>query len=257
MKSFFGKYNIWRIIRTLGVAVIVVILYFAVKRKENTTLDNVFIEINTIDKDKLINKKDILKYLKKTLNNDLESTKIKAVDIAKIESLLDKSRYIQDADVYIDKKNNLHISCTLRSPVVRVKRKHKKDFYLDYQGNPVPVSKRTAVRVPVISSAGDFFNLSKIHKENTMENKILTLSKKIYDDPFLYALIEQIYVDKNEEIILIPKLGKQKIEFGKIENIDRKLNKLKVFYKEGMSRKGWTKYSKLSLKWDNQIVGTF
>ena len=257
MSNFYRKYNIWRILRTLGVAGIVVVLYFSIQKKEHTQSHKIYVEIHTNDKDKLIKKSDILNYLKKTLNKDLESEKTEKIDIAKIEKLLDNSKYIENADVYFDKKSHLHINCYLRSPIVRINRKGKKDFYLDYKGNPIPVSKRAAIRVPVISGEVDFFNIAKIHEKNTLSGDVLALSRKIYDDPFLYALIEQIYINKNKEVILIPKLGKQKIEFGAIENIDNKLNKLKIFYKEGMSKKGWTKYSKLSLKWDGQIVGTF
>jgi cell division protein FtsQ len=44
--------------------------------------------------------------------------------------------------------------------------------------------------------------------------------------------------------------------FGTGDDIEIKFEKLMLFYKEGLSRVGWDKYSTINLKYKNQIVCT-
>ena len=67
-------------------------------------------------------------------------------------------------------------------------------------------------------------------------------------------MIEQIYVNQYEEFTLIPKVGRQKIIFGKYEDVEDKFNRLELFYAEGMSREGWQKYKTINLKYRRQVV---
>jgi cell division protein FtsQ len=257
MKNFLEKYDLLRIIRVLGAAGLIVVLYFSIQFKANSNLKKISITIETQYKEKLIDKSDVLRFLNKSLNKDLEIAKIEKVDISKIEKLLDNSNYIKNADVYLDSKNQLHIHCELRDPIVRINRTNKKDYYLDIEGNPIPVSQRATIRVPLITGATNRINLKNKSKKNSEYRKILKLSKKIHEDPFLNALIEQIDIDEDNSLTLIPKLGKQQIEFGDLTNIDNKLTKIKAFYKNEMKQSGWNKFKKLSVKWDGQIVGSF
>ena len=84
--------------------------------------------------------------------------------------------------------------------------------------------------------------------------KMFELTEYIRGDEFLSPMIEQIYVSQNEEFILIPKVGRQKIIFGKYIDIEDKFNRLKLFYQEGMSREGWQKYKTINLKYRKQVV---
>ncbi len=251
-----GKPNILRIIRVLGVAGIMVMLYFSIQMKANSNIKNINIVLESKTKRKLVEKEDILKYLNKALDKDLEIEKIDKVEISEIEYLMDKSKYIKNSEVYLDSKNNLHIYCVLRDPIVRISRRNGKDFYLDSDGNPIPISRRAAIRVPIITGNIKVGELSEIKKKGNTFHEILELSKKIYSDQFLNALIEQIYIDNNNRLTMIPKLGRQKIEFGSLNKIDNKLARLKTFYKAGMPSSGWANVEKLNLDLTDQVVIT-
>jgi cell division protein FtsQ len=82
------------------------------------------------------------------------------------------------------------------------------------------------------------------------------MSLYIQNDPFLMAMIDQVDITASNKFELIPKLGDQVILFGDATNIDKKFNKLKLFYKNVISVKGWKKYSKINLQFDNQIVAS-
>lgn len=82
----------------------------------------------------------------------------------------------------------------------------------------------------------------------------LKLVNYIRSDVFWNAQIEQIAIATNGTFTLIPKLGDHKIEFGRIENMEDKFGKMKIFYKEGLSHTGWEKYASFKLDYKGQIV---
>jgi cell division protein FtsQ len=82
----------------------------------------------------------------------------------------------------------------------------------------------------------------------------LDLINTISEDEFWSAQITQIDVNENKEVSMIPLMGKNTIEFGKPENINAKFDKLFVFYKQILPQKIWSDFSKVSVKYEGQIV---
>ena len=76
----------------------------------------------------------------------------------------------------------------------------------------------------------------------------------ISNDPFFKAQIEQIYVDPDGEIELIPAVGSHVILFGRADDLDDKFSKLYAFYKYGLNKIGWNKYDIINIKYKNQVV---
>jgi cell division protein FtsQ len=92
--------------------------------------------------------------------------------------------------------------------------------------------------------------------DSALLDNIKAMSLYIQNDAFLMAMIDQINITSSNKFELIPKLGDQIILFGDATNIDKKFDKLKLFYKNVVSVKGWKKYSKINLEFDNQIVAS-
>ena len=53
---------------------------------------------------------------------------------------------------------------------------------------------------------------------------------------------------------LVPRVGNHIIALGPPTKLEEKLTRMKEFYTEGLNKVGWNKYSRISLKYDNQIV---
>ena len=56
---------------------------------------------------------------------------------------------------------------------------------------------------------------------------------------------------------MIPQVGNHEIVFGAAnsnKDVVAKLNKLKIFYQEGLPFEGWNKYNQINLKYKNQVV---
>ncbi|MGD0342896.1 MAG: cell division protein FtsQ, partial [Bacteroidales bacterium] len=76
----------------------------------------------------------------------------------------------------------------------------------------------------------------------------------INNDSFWSAQIDQIYVDDNNEIDLIPRVGNNIIHLGTFENYKGKLRNLAAFYDQVLPEVGWNKYSVINLEFRDQIV---
>lgn len=77
---------------------------------------------------------------------------------------------------------------------------------------------------------------------------------KLKNEPFWDAYIEQLVVRSNEDIVMIPKVGDFRIVLGKIDDCEARLEKLMLFLKYGIMKKGWNRYREINLKFDNQVV---
>ena len=67
------------------------------------------------------------------------------------------------------------------------------------------------------------------------------------NDEFWDALIEQIVVMKDNEVVLIPKVGNFRIVVGTLEGVERKMENLRLFLQEGIGLKGWNVYKEINL----------
>ncbi|MCK4408307.1 MAG: hypothetical protein KAV44_11570, partial [Bacteroidales bacterium] len=156
------------------------------------------------------------------------------------------------------------IDVVQRKPVVRVITKSNQNFYIDVNGVLMPLNKNHVARVLIAS--GNIGNSLlppaklKLQTDSLDQNQVLfkiySLAKFINNNKFLNAQIEQIYINKENCIELIPKVGKHLIIFGDIDNMEEKFENLIAFYKNGLSKVGWDKYKKINLKYKNQVVCT-
>ena len=82
--------------------------------------------------------------------------------------------------------------------------------------------------------------------------------KLIDDDDFWRAQIVEIIVSQSQngelELRLIPRAGRHPIIFGRIEDVERKLDKLRRFYRIGLDREGWDRYRTIDIRFKGQVV---
>ena len=76
----------------------------------------------------------------------------------------------------------------------------------------------------------------------------------INHDNFWSAEIDQLYVDDEDEIDLIPRLWNHVVHLGTVENYEGKLRNLQTFYEKVMPEVGWNKYETIDLEYKDQIV---
>lgn len=200
-------------------------------------------------------------------------SKLEDINIDVLEKIIRNNPFIANAEVYSTIDGEVHIEITQRDPIVRIINSLNESFYIDSKGEFMPLSNKYVARVPIANGfiydqyiLGSIKNLEQIStaaNEETnnlwLSDKIYLLANYIYNHAFWKAQIEQIYLNEEKEIELIPKVGNHKILFGKISDlsdVEDKMNKLFTFYKEGLNRTGWNLYKTINLKYKNQVVCT-
>ncbi|MDX1667094.1 MAG: cell division protein FtsQ/DivIB, partial [Saprospiraceae bacterium] len=155
---------------------------------------------------------------------------------------------------YLDARNNIYISLVLRRPVLRVLDNNGLNYYLDEEGYKLPLSRHFTARVLVATGHLPPHVTDYLEQEQNLLREVFLLGQQLIEDDFLRSLIEQIYVTNRGELNLVPKVGDQKILLGHYDDIDNKLENLKIFYREALPYEGWQKYGKIDLRFRGQII---
>jgi len=232
----------------------IILLIAAIARKNNEHCAKIEIDITGVQNNFFIDKKDVLEILQKANSGRLEMRPLSSMDLALMETELQKSRWIKKAELYFDNNNVLEVKITEREPIARVFTSSGLSFYLDSSLARLPLSDKFSARLPVFTNfPTDVKILSKA--DSHLIRDIRTMSEFIGTDPFWMAQIEQVDISPARTFDLIPKLGTQIIHFGKAENYHEKFSNLLCFYRQVLSKKGWNQYSSVDVQFRGQIVG--
>ncbi|MFA6483391.1 MAG: hypothetical protein WCW62_12485, partial [Bacteroidales bacterium] len=151
---------------------------------------------------------------------------------------------VKDARVYSTPDGTLFIEVSQRTPVMRFVSPYT-SFYFDSEGKEMALSDRYSARVMVVTGAVD---------RKFLKDSLFRVVKSIREQLFLDALIEEIVINPDHTLEIIPRVGDHRIFFGDAGNYEWKLTKLKVFYDRCLPNVGWDRYSQVDLRYSNQIV---
>lgn len=182
----------------------------------------------------------------KILNKTLEeiNTEVLEQEINKIPAILTADAYKLIVNEEGGYKGVIVVKVKHREPVMRVATSSG-SYYLDKYGIRIPVSINYSTNVLV--STG--FVTEKFAVE-----KLLPFILYVDDDDFWHAQIEQIHVESDGNILLVPLVGDHIIELGDVDNYKQKLEVMEEFYEQVLVKNNWDKYEKISLKYNNQVV---
>lgn len=186
---------------------------------------------------------------------------VKEVHTQQIRKIILSSPYVNSSDVYFTIDGNLVINVKERKPLFRIINNNNTDCYVGEDGSIFPLGKNYVSRVMLVNG---FINtplkpgnkLTDSTYRKTLLPGIYQMAKQINKDPFLKAIISQVFVNSKGEIDLIPEVGKQVIRFGEPVQVQIKLENLKAFYQQALVKEGWKKYKEINLKYTNQVVCT-
>ncbi len=177
------------------------------------------------------------------------------INIHELEKALAANPFIEYSKVYADMDGIIQIQVKQREPVIRVINIANQDYYIDRNGLKIPTSSSFTAHVLVAN--GDIAESFRSPVDTLRGNLARDLFKTavyIGKDKLWRDQIEQIYVNKDQELELVPRVGDQRIILGTADSLDMKFTNLLVFYKKGMAQAGWDTYKTINLKYTNQIV---
>jgi len=197
---------------------------------------------------------DVMKLVEGSGQN-IKGIGIDRIDLKAIENRLKNDKHILDAELFGDLKGNLIVNVALRRPMARIVQSDAPDAYIAEDGVIMSVSEKYTSRVILIS--GPFVKQLLEDEDLTKSDvggQLKAMIEFINDDDFWKAQIAQLDIASDGKITIYPQVTGQRIEFGKAENFEAKFKKLMIFYKEILPQRGWTRYSRVNLQYDGQII---
>lgn len=249
------KINIKKEIRIVAALVGLSFLIAFSERKQGGALcKDIVVEIENINDNHFLDEADILR-LVETSGQPIKGTGLSRINLKAIEKKLKYDKHIKEAELFGDHKGNLIVNIELRRPIARIVQEDAPDAYISEEGIIMSVSDKFTSRVMIISGR---FVKELLEKGNLMKfeegKKLMEMIEFINEDVFWKAQIAQMDINSRGEITLYPQVTGQLVEFGTPVNFESKFRKLLVFYKEVLPQKGWTRYERVNLKYEGQVI---
>lgn len=228
-------------------------LVAAIKIKDAHRCKGVEINIEGVNNNFFVDKSDILNSIRVIEKGDPVGKATGSFNLKMMETGLEKDIWIKAAELFFDNNEVLQVNVQEREPVARVFTTTGTTFYIDSELAILPLSEKFSARLPVFTNfPSDRKVLSKADSSLLMDIKNVSIA--IQEDSFSMAMIEQIDINPQRVFEMVPKIGNQVIVFGDGNDVEEKLYKLKIFYKEIMVKAGWNNYSVINVQYKNQVV---
>lgn len=192
-------------------------------------------------------------------------TPLGEVNARNIEERLRNIPCVASAEVYHTLEGTLHVNVRQREPVVRVINSDGTSFYIDADGSAMPLDPDYTARVLVVTGwlnePGAINGVRSVYETDSMQENFLSddihrLALFIRRDPLWNALIDQVVVNAEGAFELVPRVGGQRILIGDGTALEQRFEKLRLFYRDGIPRADWRRYSRIDLRFADQIVCT-
>ncbi|HVG40336.1 MAG TPA: hypothetical protein VM888_01900 [Chitinophagaceae bacterium] len=201
-----------------------------------------------------IDKADILKAVQAGVKGSLINRPITDFNLSLLEKNLESQSWINDAEIYFDSKDVLHVIVSEREPIARVFTTSGTTFYMDSAGKRLPLLKKVSARVPVVTN---FIAAKKLRAGDSVLLKDVTkLVQFISADDFWKAQIAQIDITPSHTFELLPVVGNHIIKLGSTDDLEEKMQRLFIFYKQVLSKTGFDKYAVLDVQFKGQVVAS-
>jgi cell division protein FtsQ len=226
-------------------------MYFVYQARQDVRCKSIVVLISP-DSPRFMDEQEITQMIERS-GEPIIGHQLVDINIDKLEAKLTAFSTFKDVEIFkkidangLSFNGKLIVSLGERSPVLRIK-SATEDYYLDKKGIQIPVSSKYIDRIVIATGT---------IPDETAKSNLLKMTEWVNQDEFWKAQIEQIFIQPNGELLLIPQVGDYIIEFGKPEEFQYKFRNLKAVYQQGFKYFGWNKYKVISVKYQNQVVCT-
>jgi cell division protein FtsQ len=252
--------KILKVLLIIPVLYLIIIPVFLAGSANSIHCGGIIIDINDSSDYHFVTKRQLLN-LAYGNSSRIAGKPVKEVSISAIENRIKVLRELKKAEVFISIDGMVHVYVEQRTPVMRVMPGDGGDFFVDEDG--VVVRRRNLYNprlhivegnVSITSAMLNGISVLDTAIRHSILKDIYPLVNYINDDKFWSAQIDQIYIDGNDEIDLIPRTWNQVVHLGSADNYEGKLRNLEAFYDKVLPEVGWNKYSIINLEFKDQIV---
>lgn len=164
-----------------------------------------------------------------------------------MEEALSHHPLVDEVECFKTPAGGLCIEVSQRMPILLVMPQSGPSYYIDSKGRAMPTGAQVVAHVPVATG-----QISR----DMAEGPLYEFACYLQETPFWNAQIEQINVGAGGGVELVPRVGKHHIYLGELTAWERKLSRVKRFYRQALGRVGWNKYKLINVEFDNQIICT-
>jgi cell division protein FtsQ len=230
------------------------LLLAAISNKNKGVCKGYNITLKGVQNNFFIDQKDVEQMLMKATNGNIKGEQITSFKLHELESTLEKNTWISSAELYFDNRDVLHVTIMEKEPVARVFTTAGNSFYIDSMGRKMPLSDKLSARVPVFTGFPEAKRLTAA--DSALLNDVKVTANYIFNNGFWMSQVAQIDITAERNFEMIPVVGNHLVKLGNGEDIDKKFNRLMVFYKQVLSKTGFDKYKLIDVQYAGQIVAS-
>jgi cell division protein FtsQ len=249
------KLNIKKEIRIAAALVgLSFLIAFSERKQAGVVCKDIVVELENISDNHFLDEDDIL-HLVENSGVSVKGTGVERIDLRAIEKKLKYDKHIKEAELYGDLKGNLIVTVELRRPIARIVQEDGPDAYISEEGIIMGVSEKFSSRVMIVSGrfVKQILEMGDLRKVEDGQ-QLLDMIHFINENNFWRAQVAQLDINAQSDITVYPQITGQLVEFGTSEHFEEKFKKLMVFYKEILPQKGWTRYERVNLKYEGQVI---
>ncbi len=227
----------------LGTYLVLAITAFNNPDEQDAVCKEVKIDITDIAGNGFLNTDDVKLQLQHARIYPL-GDRMSDVCTRKIEETLLKSPLVEHVECYKTQTGRVYINLTQRIAVMRVMANIGESYYVDNLGNIIPSSNNSS---DLVVATGDI-------KRKYAQTTLRDIGVLLLNNPFWHSQIEQLNVLSDGSIEMVPRVGDHIVYLGQPNHLEEKLTRLEKFYRYGLSKAGWNKYSYINIEFNNQII---
>ena len=232
----------------------VTLLLAAISNKNKRQCKDYHILIKGAHSNFFIDQKDVEQLLMSSTRSNIKGELVASFNLHMLEQVLEHNTWIDEAELYFDNRDILHVTVTEKEPVARIFTTEGNSFYIDSAGLKLPLSDKMSARVPVFTSFPDKKILSS--KDSLLLNDVKVTANFIVNDPFWMSQVAQIDITAGRNFEMIPVIGNHLVKLGNGENIAQKFRRLMVFYKQVLSKTGFEKFKVIDVQYKGQVLAS-
>ena len=170
-----------------------------------------------------------------------------SVRTAAIEQALSGHALVDHVECYKTPSGRLRVEIYQRVPILRIISDAGESYFIDNKGMAMPSDLKCAAHLPVATG--------HVEKSFALHN-LYQFALYLQGNAFWRANVEQINVLQDGSVELVPRVGDHIIYLGTLDEVDRKLDRVRRFYERGLNQVGWNRYNVINVEYPNQVICT-
>ena len=252
------KYLFCAVLLALLGAVLALAYHSSSARRYQVNVPDQGIDVVFRDSYRFVNENDIKAYINKYFGS-IYGYRLDSLDLAGIERMLDAQSAILKSQVWSTSDGILHVGISQRRPVMRFQ-SPQGSFYIDDRGCIFPLQKGHTELVPVVDGhipvcvPAGYKGPAPDAKSAAWLGQMVELGAFMKRSGVWEDNIVQISVNEEGDLVMIPRIGKERFIFGSPVAPAGKFARMTDYYRYILPEKGEGYYRSVNVKYKGQVI---